>query len=179
MTEEEREEAHRLDQEFAELFSFGPRRQLTDEEIDAILPACWEWPVPSSLDLLASQHPFHERGGDWCDEEIHSRAALLAWHEGRCAICSDLAGEDLVEDHDHDTGLVRGFLCRSCNTLEGFSKSETTGSIAKYRRRTPSQILGLRRSYRHPLTGQLARPVQPRGATDPWGKDNPLYGIGM
>lgn len=179
MTDEEREEALRLDQEFMERWGLGPRRPLTDEEIDAIEPACWRWPLPDDLELLAAQHPFHGKGGDWCDEEIHSRSALRAWHEGRCAFCNTLAAESLVEDHDHDTGLVRGFLCRRCNSREGFTTYETAGPFAKYRERTPSIILGLQRLYRHPLTGQLARPARPAPEGDGWGKDNPLYGIGL
>jgi hypothetical protein len=32
---------------------------------------------------------------------------------GPCAICG---GESQVLDHDHDTGQIRGALCRACNT---------------------------------------------------------------
>lgn len=37
---------------------------------------------------------------------------------GRCLLC-DSAARELVVDHDHDTGAVRGMLCRSCNTIVG------------------------------------------------------------
>lgn len=36
---------------------------------------------------------------------------------GRCGMCGEV--DQMVEDHDHNTGLIRGLLCRSCNTLEG------------------------------------------------------------
>ena len=40
-----------------------------------------------------------------------------AWQDDRCAVC----GEEgrVVLDHDHDTALCRGFLCRGCNISEG------------------------------------------------------------
>lgn len=45
---------------------------------------------------------------------------LLSKQEGRCAICrrlpiEDPMGHDLAVDHDHETGRIRGLLCRHCN----------------------------------------------------------------
>lgn len=37
---------------------------------------------------------------------------------GRCLLC-DAVTRELVVDHHHETGLVRGMLCRSCNTIVG------------------------------------------------------------
>lgn len=34
--------------------------------------------------------------------------------EGKCPIC--LRTRKLVIDHDHETGVVRGLICRTCNT---------------------------------------------------------------
>lgn len=45
---------------------------------------------------------------------------MRAWQDGRCALCG-FRDRSLVEDHCHDTGLVRGYLCRSCNVTEGKS----------------------------------------------------------
>lgn len=41
---------------------------------------------------------------------------VLAWQRGRCAFCGYEA--DLVVDHDHGTGLIRGSLCHGCNVRE-------------------------------------------------------------
>lgn len=48
---------------------------------------------------------------------------ILKAQEGACALCgkaidTTVKGE-MVVDHDHDTGLVRGVLHRSCNAAEG------------------------------------------------------------
>lgn len=44
--------------------------------------------------------------------------AMAESQRGRCLLC-DASSRDLVVDHCHDTGRVRGLLCRSCNTLVG------------------------------------------------------------
>lgn len=65
------------------------------------IPACATWPVTRDFD------PRHVR--IW--------GLLCMWQDGRCAVCG-LRG-DLVTDHDHNTGLIRGHLCRGCNAKEG------------------------------------------------------------
>lgn len=41
---------------------------------------------------------------------------LLKIQKGLCAICSITFGKSFDVDHDHSTGLIRGLLCRKCNS---------------------------------------------------------------
>ena len=46
------------------------------------------------------------------------RKRLLIGQNSKCAICG--IATELVLDHDHNTGKIRGFLCRSCNAKLGY-----------------------------------------------------------
>ena len=46
---------------------------------------------------------------------------LMEFQGCACAICKEYS-YNLVVDHDHETGVVRGLLCSSCNKLLGFAK---------------------------------------------------------
>jgi hypothetical protein len=76
-------------------------------------PACHSWPLP-----LPGQ-------------------TLHDWFPELCAIC--LHGEGEVVDHCHRTGLVRGYLCWSCNRREGRASYDP---FRAYRRRPPAVIVG-------------------------------------
>jgi hypothetical protein len=130
-------------------------RHLTDEERsrrpeivmpefppEPTAPACWLWPIPE-------------------EPAAEGHRLLLHWQVGRCAICGTHPGTGLVLDHDHATGLVRGYLCRSCNGREA---GDHPGHelFGLYRRRHPAGILGLRLRYVDPYTRRPAEPEGPR-----------------
>ena len=98
-------------------------------------PACWAWPVLAELPEDA------DRG--------MALRLLRDWQAGRCAICP---GPTEVLDHDHATALVRGWLCRCCNTREGFAYDPADPCV-QYRTRNPASILGLTIRYFSPFTG--------------------------
>jgi hypothetical protein len=45
------------------------------------------------------------------------RSELLESQDGLCAICYERPAVTI--DHDHDTGRVRGMLCKACNVALG------------------------------------------------------------
>ena len=56
--------------------------------------------------------------------------AIFEAQGGACRICAKTPaqlGDDLVIDHDHATGIVRGLLCRCCNL--GLGHFEDSGQL--------------------------------------------------
>lgn len=47
---------------------------------------------------------------------------MLVSQDSKCAICKSKT--ELVVDHDHTTGKVRGLLCRRCNFVLGILEDE-------------------------------------------------------
>ena len=95
-------------------------------------PACWRWTVRT--EDFANAHS--ARG------VAEGLAALWVWQAGRCAICGGTDVE-LVLDHDHETGLIRGLLCYSCNGAEGRGHSGHP-VFAHYRAISPASILDMK-----------------------------------
>lgn len=44
---------------------------------------------------------------------------MVGNQEGKCLICFRVPTDNLVVDHCHETGIVRGLLCRKCNAAIG------------------------------------------------------------
>lgn len=99
------------------------------------VPACWSWPIASKPHI-----PFRRPDDiarfvfDWLEE----------WQGDACAICGRSGGAT-VTDHCHLTGIVRGFLCTSCNLREGHAGTESWA--VGYRRIPPTVILRLATKY--------------------------------
>lgn len=55
-------------------------------------------------------------------------AQLYSFQGGLCALCRRATGSSrrLSVDHDHQSGAVRGLLCRPCNTLLGHARDKAT-----------------------------------------------------
>lgn len=71
--------------------------------------------------LMPDSQPWPPYGGVPADgsglSRDQKRAALQALQHDECAVCSKTG--PLEADHDHETGLLRGLLCKSCNVAEG------------------------------------------------------------
>lgn len=59
---------------------------------------------------------------------------MLAGQGGVCAICERPSAIRLCVDHNHETGEVRGLLCRGCNLSLGYLRDDTFSAVsaAKY-----------------------------------------------
>jgi hypothetical protein len=97
-------------------------------------PACWRWPLP---DPECIRRLSQDDRWDFMD----------TWQKGRCAVCGRKTHRT-VTDHDHSTGLVRGFLCYSCNTYESHG-----GQLAfdRYRHVNPASVCGVEFLYAEPI----------------------------
>lgn len=137
-------------------------------------PACWSWEPPAAGAWEKKRDSFHEQVRPTLSKEICESAVMAEWHQGRCAICG--CREKLVTDHDHETGLERGLLCRSCNACEG---TRDGGIWDRYRQSNPATICGFQCRYFDPLSQEYATP-RPRARADrgKW-TNNALKGAGI
>jgi Recombination endonuclease VII len=98
-------------------------------------PACWTWAIEVS-DFAAAHQA----------KSAHDAYLVLAnWQMSLCAVCGLLSIEETL-DHDHETGLVRGLLCHSCNTRENNS-GKYYAVFINYRHLPPAKILDMQVRY--------------------------------
>lgn len=66
---------------------------------------------------------------------------------GLCEICGQkcVTGKTLAVDHDHETGAVRGLLCRKCNSGLGLfnDSTELLKAAAEYLTRSGSEVTAI------------------------------------
>lgn len=79
------------------------------------------------------------------------RAAKVKEQGGLCEICGlpFTAKDPAVGDHDHDTGLMRGAVHRSCNSMLG----KIENSVARYGMRDPLHLYRFLKG----VTGYIAK----------------------
>lgn len=67
--------------------------------------------------------PYCQRGHRWDRNQGRTcKARLVADLGNHCAVCKETPTDSLRVDHDHQTGAVRGLLCRNCNVALGLLK---------------------------------------------------------
>lgn len=76
---------------------------------------------------------------------IEEYVSLYEKQKGLCAICEEPEKENnkrLAVDHNHDTGKVRGLLCRACNTGIGLlkEKQELFEKAIKYLKQNTNDV---------------------------------------
>jgi hypothetical protein len=120
--------------------------------------ACWSWPISDEIwqRLAKAADPALSQ------EEADGLAwdVLADWQDERCAICGR---PDRVLDHDHETGLIRGWLCRKCNQHEGNAGDDQRDIYVAYRTCNPATILGIRLVYVDKLFGPALATPPPEG----------------
>lgn len=142
-------------------------------------PACWSWPVSDEVVRLLQRWSEPAGEMDWAEHALLMLEAVRLYDQRRCAICGLLGNE--IEDHDHETGLVRGWLCVGCNVREGRTGG-TDNVFGRYRSRYPYMILGIREPYSgygwrdgRPV-GVAHWPPTPADEIDQW-KNHPFRGV--
>jgi hypothetical protein len=133
-------------------------------------PACWSWEPPTEAfrEEVRARYGAAARllGGDF------GTIVMSEWQQDRCAACG--CNGALAEDHDHVTGLIRGYLCRRCNQAEGIDDGSSR-VWREYRERNPASICGVEAQYYDSFAKEFAEPAQPH---DKW-KNHPMRGVGL
>ncbi|MGH7881426.1 MAG: endonuclease domain-containing protein [Candidatus Dormibacteraceae bacterium] len=108
-------------------------------------PASWSWTIDTiKLEQFRDSMTLPRTNPDL--------EMLYWWQAGRCAICGCEPSKPLVRDHDHKSSLIRGLLCRWCNTMEGnysfrCNTVRDKVRIERYRKYPPAIQLGIQLHY--------------------------------
>ena len=97
------------------------------------------WRAENREEILARERErWHSQGRRFKKYGITEADYLAAIEasEGKCPICQEVLTDPVI-DHDHETGLFRGVLCRGCNASLGHFKDslEILGNALDYLRR--------------------------------------------
>lgn len=75
----------------------------------------------NKLDIIRKKHHYIRRYGI----TFEYKTELIKQQDGRCPICDIKIDESFGQvDHCHETGEIRGILCRPCNTALGSFKED-------------------------------------------------------
>ncbi len=105
-------------------------------------PACWSWRLPAGRQVERIRRRYQNLAGD---RDCFRWLLMVEWQGDRCAICGHAMGARFRRDHDHVSGLFRGFLCPGCNTSEGVAPS--VPRYVNYRLRNPAVIFNVKYRY--------------------------------
>jgi hypothetical protein len=103
------------------------------------------------------------------DHDVAGLIVLADWQGNMCAVCGHK--RKLIKEHDHDTDLIRGLVCPSCNARESYSKNYSSAiedfpdsdlTIRRYLRMPPTRMLGLMVHY------SRTRNVDPTEVVSEW-----------
>jgi hypothetical protein len=152
---------------------FAEQERRHAARLDSREPACWSWDPTLTEDRILAEYEgsgIEDAAEDLVrriqnSDEAALRLAFAIWHDRRCAVCG-MRAPRLVKDHDHETGIIRGLLCRHCNSAE----PHDDGLFRGYRERPPAEILGIRLPYVDPIHG-VAEVYRRRRQLD----DHPAY----
>ena len=101
--------------------------------------AVWNTENKDKRKIIVQKNNYKKRYG----LTIQQKQQLIDLQEQKCAICKDNLKDthDVCVDHDHQTGAVRGILCRKCNLGLGHFEDNTSllKSAVKYLKKYSSK----------------------------------------
>lgn len=84
--------------------------------------------------------------GEILEPPTNAIAELFFFQCGLCAVCRQ-RDKNLVVDHDHGSGLIRGILCYGCNSKESKASFRHEPGFVTYRKEPPASRLSLQVPY--------------------------------